>query len=183
MTVDLHRGAKNSNAKFRVAGVDLEHGYRALSDREEWGEFKGAISYKRKGDAQRNVTSVRIVPTFPIAMPTWPGCRNQPQECKEAWDTMWRALKKHETGHCEIFERGLSRIVGDLETLQDAKGSELDAFMREAMKAIQAEHNKFDRKTDHGSSRGVELLIPDKCRSKSKSSSSNWPTTSNGDTR
>lgn len=172
MKVNLHWGAKNSNAKFRVDGADLESVCKTLNNLSEWGKFEGSFPFSWKGDAQENVIFVRIEPTFTITMPTWPGYRNQPQECKDAWDAMWRALEKHENGHREIFERGVSKIVSDLEAMEDIKGSEINTLIQKAEKAIQDEHDKFDRETDNGRSRGVNLTISDKCKSRLKGSDS-----------
>lgn len=166
--VELDWGAKTSSATYRVAGKDLDGVAKVLSGREEWGKFEGTIDYKWQGDAKGNATLVRLIPAYTITLPVWPGYRQQPQACKDAWDTMWRALKKHEDGHEQIFTRAVSDLVSKLEALRNAKGSEIDTLMGKASKEIQAKHDKFDHETDHGRSRGVELVLSDECKSKGK---------------
>jgi predicted secreted Zn-dependent protease len=166
--VELNWGAKNSSATYRVAGKNLDDIAKVLSGREKWGKFEGTIKCKWQGDAKGNATLVRLTPAYTITMPVWPGYKAQPQACKDAWDTMWRALKKHEDGHTQIFTQGVSALVSTLEALRNAKGSEIDTLVGKASKAIQAQHDKFDRETDHGRSRGVELVFSDECKSKTK---------------
>jgi predicted secreted Zn-dependent protease len=172
MKVDVRWGSKNKNATYRVKGADLESAMKFLVGRDEWGSFDGPILWKWKGDAKGNVSSVIIEPSYAITMPTWPAYRNQPQECKDMWDTMWHALREHEDGHREshrdIFERGVSRVVDKLEALEAATGGEIDDMMEKARSEIQGEHDAFDMKTDHGKSKGVELTISENCRSKPK---------------
>jgi predicted secreted Zn-dependent protease len=168
MKVELNWGARNSSATYRVAGKDLGDVAKVLGGREKWGEFEGRIGYKWQGDAKGNATRVRLTPAYTITMPVWPGYRKQPQTCKDAWDTMWRALKKHEDGHKQIFTHGVSDLVSQLEALRNAQGSEIDTLVDKASKAIQAKHDKFDRETDHGRSRGVEIVLSDECKSKAK---------------
>jgi len=170
MKLDLSWGAKNSNAKYRLAGKDLESVTKELGGRDEWGKFDGTLGLKWRGDAQGNATRVKLSPTYTITLPTWPLYRKQPQSCKDAWDTMLRALKKHEDGHKQIFTHGVDDLVRKLEALQAAKGSEVETLLDRAGKDIQAKHDQFDRETDHGRSRGVELVILDECKPKAKRS-------------
>lgn len=169
MKVILSWGPKRTNIKYRVAGADLERANQFLAEREEWGRFDGQFSYRWRGDARGNVLSVKLEPSFTITMPTWRGYRDQPQECKDEWDAMWRALRRHEGRHHNIFEQGLARLVGKLESLVGAKGTEVAALIKKENAIIQSDHNKFDRETDHGGSRGVELTITEKCKSKQAS--------------
>ena len=166
--VELNWGARNSSATYRVAGNDLDGVAKVLGGREEWGKFEGTIDYKWQGDAEGHAKRVRLTPAYTLTMPSWPGYRKQPRTCKDAWDTMWRALKKHEDGHKQIFTRGVSDLVSKLEALRNAKGSEIDTLIGKTSKQIQAEHDKYDRETDHGRSRGVELVLSDECKSKGK---------------
>lgn len=168
MKIDIQWGAKNSGAKYRVTGEDLESVSQALAGREAWGEFDWTLNYKWLYDATGDVKRVRVIPAYTITMPAWPGYRKQPGECKEAWDTMWRALMKHEKGHLKIFERGIARIVRELEGLRAAKVAEVERLTTQANEEIEKEESQFDRETDHGRSRGVEIVIPGTCRRKVK---------------
>lgn len=99
MKVTVSWGPKVTSATFQVAGANLEQAALALSERDEWGSFVGRLSHRWKGDARGNALSVQLDPSFTITMPVWRAYRNQPQECNDEWDSMWRALRKHEDGH------------------------------------------------------------------------------------
>ena len=170
MKLDVNWGARNSNAKYRLAGKDLGSVAKELGGRDEWGKFDGKLGLKWRGDAQGNATRVRISPAYTITLPTWPQYRKQPQSCKDAWDTMLRALKKHEDGHKQIFTQGVTELVRKLEALRETKGSEVEALLARVNEDIQAKHDRFDRETDHGRSRGVELVISGECKPKAKRS-------------
>lgn len=168
MKVNLNWGRRNTSATYRVRGADLDSVSRSLMARDEWGRFESNLPYKWAGDARGNVESVTLEPTFTITMPSWPLYRNQPQACKDEWDAMWRALREHEDGHRDLFEQGVATIVSKLESLDQATSGEVDNLMKSTRKDIQSEQDKYDTKTDHGRSRGVELTITDQCKAKSK---------------
>ena len=79
---------------------------------------------------------------------------------------MWVALKKHEEGHRKIFERGVAKIVRNLEALEAPTGTNIDRLAKETKRTIQDGHNAFDKETENGMARGVELTITDECASK-----------------
>jgi predicted secreted Zn-dependent protease len=166
MQVQVNWGPQNSSSTFRIQGDSLEAALEALNALEEWGSFTGSFTYKWTGDAQGNVSVVRLVPTYTIRMPVWPAYTRQPQSCKDAWDAMWRALQTHEDSHRQIFTQGIASLVRELEDLASAPGSDVDARIQRARDDIQNKHDEFDRETDHGKSRGVELVIQEECRRK-----------------
>jgi predicted secreted Zn-dependent protease len=168
MKVDLNWGAKRLSAHYILKGADLEQALKVLMAREEWGKFEGNFTYKWKADEKGNVSSVTIEPTFTITMPSWPGYNKQPQQCKDTWDEMWHALRKHEDGHREIFEQGVAKLVKGLEEAGDTTGREVDDVMQKARSDIQDQHDEFDTQTENGKSQGVELVITQECRSKAK---------------
>lgn len=163
MRVTVSWGAKNTSGKFLVYGTNLKEALRELSARGEWGRFEGRLSHQWKGDARGNALSVTLVPSFTITMPVWRAYPKQPQECKDAWDAMWRALQKHEDGHRAIFENGVLSLTRTLESLTGVTGTVVERLIGEGRAAIQRRHDEFDRETDHGRSRGVELTISEKC--------------------
>lgn len=168
MKVNLNWGRKNTSATYRVEGSNLESVSGSLMARDEWGHFESHLPYKWADDGHGNVKSVTLEPSFTILMPSWPHYRNQPQACKDEWDAMWRALRKHEDGHKSLFEQGVAAIVRKLESLDQATQSDLDNLMRQTESDIQSEQNKYDTSTDHGRSRGVELTITEQCKARSK---------------
>lgn len=168
MKTRLNWGAKNSASRFKIKAADLEAAVNALNAHGEWGSFDGSFTYKRKADAQGNPVSVSLAPTYTIKMPSWSSYGKQPQACKDAWDAMWKALYEHEDAHREFFEQGISQLVKDLEALESPTADAIDNLMESARDSIQSKHDEYDRQTDHGRSRGVEVVIAEECRSKKK---------------
>jgi predicted secreted Zn-dependent protease len=168
MKVRVSWGARITNAAFKVKAADLEAVVRFLDARSEWGRFDHSFRYKWEGDSQGNVTSVTVTPAFTITMPRWPAYRDQAQTCKDAWDAMYRALRTHEDGHREIFEKGIATFTGKLEELKGTTKSSLEKFMDDWKVRLQSEQDKYDTETEHGKARGVELVITEPCKSKPK---------------
>ena len=169
MTVTVNWGPRITDAKYTVPGADLESADKFISGREEAGSFDydfPASSFKR--DSGGNVTSFTFTPSFKLTMPTWPAYRKQPQECKDAWDDMWRAVEKHELEHRRIFEQGFAKLVRELEQTPHMPFEDLKTSLCKAKAALQKQHDDFDTETDHGRSRGSELIIPEKCKAKQK---------------
>ena len=165
--VTVSWGPKEANRQFRVAGVDLAQVAVALSEREEWGGFVWRLTQEWKGNARGNVLPAKIEPSFTIRMPTWRAYRNQSQECKDEWDAVWQALERH--GHRAIFENSVTSMADILESLMEATSEDVDELIRRERVAIQSGQDDFDRETDHGRSRGVELAVTEKCSSKGAS--------------
>lgn len=167
MKVDLEWGEKNTEGKYRVEGADLESAFNFLNRREEWGNFKWRFAYRGKANTQGIVTSLTIILSFTITMPNWPAYRRQPQRCKDEWDDMWKALWKHENTHRTKFEGRLSNLKRDWEALERQTVREIESLKKAAYVAIQKDIDDYDRETNHGRDRGVELTIWPECRSKS----------------
>lgn len=168
MKLNLNWGKKNTSATYRVEGADLEAAANSMNGREEWGLFESHLPYKWDSDAQGNATSVTLQPTFTITMPSWPAYRDQPQQCQDQWDAMWRALRKHEGGHSDLFEKGVAKVVRKLESLEPTTGADVDKLMTQTESDLQSEQNSYDTRTDHGKSQGVELTITQQCKAKPK---------------
>jgi predicted secreted Zn-dependent protease len=166
--VDVSWGTRKTNLTYNVNGVDLEAALNFLKPREEWGAFVGGCPFKSKGNTKTGVTSLSLQPTYSITMPSWPAYSKQPQECKDAWDAMFRALREHEDGHRDLFEAWVKNLATQIEELEAATHSEINERIRSAAADMQKQSDAYDKTTDHGASRGVELNITPSCRSKTK---------------
>ncbi len=171
MEVRVNWVAKNTKARYRVEAADLESAVKFMSarDNNEWGVTDYDMQANWKPDAQDNVSAVTIDAKYTITMPRWPAYRSQPQKCKDEWDTMWVALRKHEDGHRERFEQYVSKLKSKLEALATATGRNVEEIVKQVISENASEQEKYDTSTDHGKSRGVELTITPECRSKQKS--------------
>jgi len=153
---------------YRVDAADLESAWKFRRGRDEWGVFDYEIQSKWEHDAQGNVSAVTVEPEYTITMPSWSAYRSQPQKCKDEWDTMWRALRKHEDGHRELFENFVSKLVSKLEALATATVRDVEEIVKQVISENESEQKAYDTRTDHGKSQGVELTITPECRSKRK---------------
>lgn len=168
MKVDVSWGRRNTNATYHLRAPDLEAALKALKTLPEWGEFAGHSSAKWRQNAQGEVTAVTLEPTFSIKMPSWGAYKKQPQECKDAWDAMFNALRKHEDGHRELFEELVRSLVTKLEALETATPDQIKDMLATTEHDVQDRSDKYDTETDHGVSQGVTLDITEACRSKGK---------------
>lgn len=165
MKVVVNWGPRNARRTYRVRANNLEQALAVLQGREEWGLFEGSAPYRAR-IRDRTVISVELSPTFSIQMPKWLGYRGQPQPCQDEWDRMWRALMDHERGHADLFEASVQKIVSHLEEQASMTRPDLDAYMAGQERQTQDASDSYDRATDHGASRGVELRIVPECRSR-----------------
>lgn len=165
MKVTVTWGPRKARQSYVLQADSLEQALSVLQARDEWGRFEQRVPYKFKAKAQI-VTSVALSPTSSILLPRWPMYELQPQSCKDEWDRMLRALKGHEESHATLFESSFRKLVADLEKQTRMTVNDFDSYINRQFEQIQKESDEFDRKTDHGSSRGVELQINAECRSR-----------------
>ena len=163
MKTTLTWGTKNVGGKFSITASDLEGALEALKKQKEWGHFEGNLTYDSKGDADKNCLSVVIKPSYTITMPSWGALSKQPKSCQEEWNRMWKALRAHEDGHLDVFEKGVAALVKTLTALKTATLDEVDKIFNKALADIQTGHDKYDTSTKHGQTEGVKLDITEEC--------------------
>lgn len=163
MKTSLTWGTKNTGAKFTVKGDTLEDALDDLCNRDEWGRFQGDLEYDSKGDAGGNVSSVALKASYTITMPAWGNLGKQPKKCQDEWNRMCTALRGHEDGHRAVFETGVAALLKKLTALKAGKHDDVDKIVKDALKGIQAGHDKYDASTKHGQTEGVKLTITDEC--------------------
>lgn len=162
MKVQASWGPKDTSGNYTLQAKDLEQALAELNQRKEWGEFTWRMDYRWDGN-----TPI-LEPSFKIIMPKWPAYADQKQTCKDAWDSMWKALSKHEDGHREILEKLFSKLVADLEALPDSEAKKADGLIAATLKSMKADQVTYDTQTDHGKSRGVELVVAPECRTQTE---------------
>jgi predicted secreted Zn-dependent protease len=164
MQIDVSWGAKKSNVSYHVPGATLGAAFEFLKTRSEWGEFVGDCRARWKTDGRGGVTSVKLEPTFSISMPSWPAYRKQPQACKDTWDAMYKALRKHEDEHRESFEQSIKATADQIGALETATGAKIQELLDSAKTELQDRSDKYDKETEHGAARGVTLNISEECK-------------------
>ena len=155
---------KRRKSKYRVNAPNLAAVEKALKSRTEAGEFAYSLKWKATHDAKGYVTSIVVEPSWKILMPVWPEYRTQPQRCKDEWDSMWRALERHEDGHRRIYREAVVQLTKQLEKLPRTRKEDLSTLVNQRIKELKEAQAKYDKKTEHGAARGVQLAITDDCR-------------------
>jgi predicted secreted Zn-dependent protease len=163
MKTTVSWGAKNTGLKFNLSAPHLESACEVLCRQKEWGKFEGNLKYDSVGDSKGNCTSVKITASYNITMPAWKELSQQPKVCQDEWNRMWKALRAHEDGHLDVFQKGLDALVKELTALKSGTHDDVDKIFNKALKSIQAGHNAYDSKTSHGQTEGVKLDIADEC--------------------
>ena len=159
MKVKVMWTGRITNARFRAEGKTVEEVVKFLNSKEEWGRFDWKLEYKIWPNPQGTVRVIVLKPWFKISMPSWRGYTRQSQAIKNAWDSMYRALRKHENEHKTKFITDLQKLQRKLEMMDPCAQSECKNILDEAMKEIQTVQDKFDVETNHGKDRGVVINI------------------------
>lgn len=148
--------SKPSQKTWKVKGKTLDELVTTLDKHDWWGRYRSEISYsyKEKGGTV-SVFSIKAKPV--IHMPAWGEYSKASKDDKKAWDTMFKALLKHETNHHALFLEACAIWARDM----DAEG-EIDK--KAALKAwkdfetnLQKTQDDYDSKTNHGAKEGVML--------------------------
>jgi predicted secreted Zn-dependent protease len=160
MNIEVHWGERNANGRFAVQARDTRSLIRALNAHGEWGRFTGRLNYAISSTGRGVIRKVRLSPSYRIVMPVWRNYRDQPQNVRDDWDQMYRALRAHEDGHRQIFEREVTRLEKELRSLNRNRTADVERRIAEALAVLQRLQDEFDRETEHGAARGVELTIP-----------------------
>lgn len=130
---------------------------KALRKRKKWGHTSCLISFPDFRPETRIVEKITLTLSCKILMPNWPAYRYQKQNIKDSWDNMWKALKKHEDGHVDLFRKATNLLCSKLRELDKKRGGEIKKIISEAKDEIQRDHDNYDDKTDSGKKNGVEL--------------------------
>ena len=139
--------ASPSTSAYRVKGKDLK-------EAAEYMRSNPNFSYKHK-DGNTNQITITAKPT--IAMPQWPGASKLKGNDKKAWNSMMRALAKHEAHHHKIFETDAKKFKKETEAAGDIPKGETAGKMTAFFTASQTNQDKYDTRTNHGEKEGVKL--------------------------
>lgn len=155
-------GKKEKKSSIKITAKTLGGALKELSKRDEWGKFEGKIGYGY-GAADGIVTAVTLTPSYTIEMPTWSGYSKAPKACQKEWDRMWKKLEEHEEEHLNIHLATLKTIEDTLGKATDLPETQLPTDFDQMIADGQANQDKFDKSTGHGSKKGVELNIAKEC--------------------
>lgn len=150
---------KPSNKTWTVKGKDLSAVFDNLNKNKFWGRYRSnhATSFSGKGD---KIDSVKVSASPVVLMPSWAGYGKATKDEKKSWDTMWKALKKHEDNHHVIFSDAADEWKKDIEKGGELSKKDFDQAWKDFNTETQKKQDKYDDRTDHGAKEGVILNIP-----------------------
>ncbi|MEM8578898.1 MAG: DUF922 domain-containing protein [Pseudomonadota bacterium] len=157
MKVTLSCG-KPTYKTYTVKGTDAPAVVKALNKSGEWGKYRPHFDFSASGKTKTAIDTVKVFAKPVITLPKWANYRKITKG-QNSWDTMFKALKKHEENHHAIFDaaaKGFKAALergGDLEPKQFSQAwASFEAEVEKAQKA-------YDRRTKHGQTEGVILNV------------------------
>jgi predicted secreted Zn-dependent protease len=151
--------SKPSRKNWTVKGKGIEEVFANLKKHGFWGRYRSVPSYKAS-DERVIYSTVKISARQVITMPSWSGYGKADKEAKKSWDTMYKALLKHEAQHGEIFEAAVQELKSQIEAGEDLDKKQIDEACDAFTTDVQKQQDKYDSSTKHGTSEGVILNIP-----------------------
>lgn len=119
----------------------------------EWG--KGGARDVKITYVDENAGVVQLEATLLKVLPTWKNYASATAGAKKAWDTMVKALEKHEARHLEIAATHLDALADAL--VVDKVGSndtDLAAKQKVYVGKIDADQKKLDKDSENGAKEG-----------------------------
>jgi hypothetical protein len=134
--------------------------------KEEWGRFsmvpkKPAIAFKPNDGGP--ITDVVLTWGYETMLPKWDAPKNNPK-AKAAWDTMIKALEKHEEKHRLFMLEQVAMFSEKVINSQDLSKAQLATLLGEMTAGITKAQKEFDDRTANGEKEGVFLPAPDKVK-------------------
>lgn len=147
-----------STVAYKVKGKDYTEAANFLLSKPFTACYKANPNYSHKHkDGNTHQISITAKPT--ITMPQWPGANKLKGDEKKCWNSMMRALAKHEAHHHKIFETDAKKFKKNTEAAGDFPKGEMASKMTEFFTASQTNQDKYDTSTKHGEKEGVKLPV------------------------
>lgn len=178
-------GKPSNKTSIKVKGATLDDVRDALNKHKHWGEYTCPLSTGWKTSGKKKyITEISLTTKPEIAMPVWSNYSKASKADKDAWDTMYAKLMKHERNHHalalevialyikEVDEKNsaIDAVNKKIEKETDPKKQEklrddFDAVTETVLKArlktvgqdLQDVQDEYDTKSDHGKKEGVKL--------------------------
>ncbi|HEU0221346.1 MAG TPA: DUF922 domain-containing protein [Paracoccaceae bacterium] len=148
-----------SNKSYTVSGKSIREVFDALQKHGWWGRYRSneGMSYSGKSST---VDTIKVSASPVIFMPSWTGYSKASKAEQQSWDKMYKALKKHEENHHEIFLSSADDWKKEMEKNGNLSEKDTKAAWSDFTKATQKKQDAYDTKTDHGQKEGVILDLP-----------------------
>lgn len=159
---------------YTVSGTteaEILHSMRAMGPQTGGSSFFGLTGSESSFQLQPKMEGescvaddVRVELAVTITLPEWEAHGDVPYELQRDWSRFSTALKRHEDRHRQIAADGANATREALQSLRRATCQQVEADARQLARRIadetEAEHNRFDRETDHGRTQGAEWPLP-----------------------
>jgi predicted secreted Zn-dependent protease len=136
-------------------GKTLDEVFKNLNKHGWWGRYRSNLTMK--STPAKTGLQVKIAGKPIIIMPKWSDYSKAAPADKKSWDSMYKALLKHETNHHSITEKHLKELKTDVEKNGEMDKNEMLKAWNLAMKQLAKKQETYDSRTDHGSKEGVML--------------------------
>ena len=148
-----------STVAYKVKGKDLAEAANFMRSKPFAACYKAnpKPSHKFNDDGMTHEISIAAKPT--ITMPQWAEARKLKGDDKKSWNSMLRALAKHEAHHHKIFETDAKKFKKDTEAVGDFPKGETAGKMTAFFTASQKNQDSYDARTNHGEKEGVKLPV------------------------
>ncbi|MGO9255071.1 MAG: DUF922 domain-containing protein [Bryobacteraceae bacterium] len=159
---------KTDNKTYAVPGNTYEEMFKFFEKKnaakEEWGKFHPEIPHLSFKPTKDPITEVTLEVGYTIVMPSWSKASSIGQKEKAAWDTMMKALQRHEEQHRTIFEFEAEAFGTDLSFETDLSQKKLSDMFKKFPGDVRKAQQAYDSKTANGKNEGVFLPAPDKVK-------------------
>lgn len=153
---------KPKESSFTVKGASIPDVFHALEKHGFWGRYRSneTIAYEtdRKDRALYVGGTVSGAPV--VILPKWANYGKASKDEKSSWDTMMKALTRHEYNHHAKFEDAAKDWKKAMEKGGDLSKKEMTAAWDKFVKDLQKTQDAYDSKTRNGQKEGVELIEP-----------------------
>jgi predicted secreted Zn-dependent protease len=156
---------------FDIQGNNLAEAYANLQkmfkEKGEVGSCDCQINPSNSADimkydkATNEVVRIDFKPKCIITLPAWPKYTYLSSQCRDVYEKLIEALKKHEDGHMEIFKKHFEEAVAYFKKTA-VKKDEYEQKLEEVDKKLNSEDDSYDNSSDHGR-RDVNLEAPPEC--------------------
>jgi len=150
--------SKPASQKWTAKGKTMDDLLKNLNKHGWWGRYRAQPSYSYK-EKNGTVSGFTLKAKPIVIMPAWSDYSKATKDQKKSWDTMWKALKKHEDNHHVIFDTAAKAWKKAMDKAGDVDAKEAKSKWDAFIKDTQGKQDAYDKKTGHGEKEGVILKI------------------------
>lgn len=151
--------ASPKTINYKVKGKDYTEAAIFLLDKPFSACYEANPTFAFKKDKSGNTSQITITAKPTITMPQWAGASKLKGDEKKWWNSMLKALAKHEDGHHKIFADDTKKFQKATEADGDFPHKDTAGKMKTFFTESQGNQDKYDKSTRHGEKDGVTLPV------------------------